>query len=289
MGVRTITSLMTVLALAAVNLPATAASLRSLVETEYAFAQAAEENGTRYAYLFYLAPDAIGFEPGPVLIYPRWKERLLTKGKLQWYPAYAEINRAGDLAYTVGPWTYTSPVTHELAYGDFVTIWRYSHEDSGDANWRVILQAGVTHGPPGKTAKALHPSDVSARALDQPAGSEPENRAATGACDDRYGAALMKHGEAAAFGKFAARNASLYVLGQQPAAGRKQALSLLAPFAEPSAQTRQLAGGGASPDLGYTYGVVQFSQAGAQYYLRIWRIHGATCRLVFELLRPKLS
>jgi ketosteroid isomerase-like protein len=262
---------------------AQSASLRSLVETEYAFAAAVDENGMRYAYLYHLADDAIGFEPGPTLLKPRWQNRLPTQDKLRWYPVYAVINAAGDLGFTTGPWTYTGTATGNVGYGDFVTIWRHDPADG----WRIALQDGVTHEAPAQILKPVRAGRFSNRALEAKAGEAAAIRSAVDACDDTYSDLVVHQGTAAAIRQFGRRDLRAYVLGQQTARDRRSALTMLTAFAGAESAQRGFTGTGGSADLGYTYGTIDFAQPGPQHYLRIWRVHGTRCELALEMLRPQ--
>jgi len=82
------------------------AALRSLLETEYAFGQAAR-NSVRAAFLEYLADDSLVLQPGPTpgrAFYAAAKDN---SNKLEWYPAMADLAGSDDLGFTTGPWIYT--------------------------------------------------------------------------------------------------------------------------------------------------------------------------------------
>lgn len=259
-----------------------AASLRSMVAAEYAFAQSAHDYGMRYAFMEYLADDAISFEPGPVRIRPRWQERPPRKDSLTWYPVRAEINGAGDLGFTTGPYAYTMKGSGDVAHGDFITVWRYREPDG----WRVVFDTGVTHAVSGKPAARLQAQSISGRVPPKVA-ADATAQSALASCDDRYGALLQEHGEPAALAQFGRRDLRVYVVGQAPAEDRESALKLVAGFTGPQTQRRSFAGTGASPDFGYTYGDVEFQEPGPQYFLRIWLMKAGRCELALELLRPQ--
>ena len=77
------------------------------------------------------------------------------------------------------------------------------------------------------------------------------------------------------------------ILGQQAGYTRKSAAGLRAPFVTPGAQQRTFTGTGTSPDLGYTYGTIEFAEPGPQYFLRVWRVRHDQCELEVEWLRPR--
>lgn len=259
------------------------ASLRSLAQADQEFAASALENGARYAYLFHLAQDAVGFEPGPVQLYERWQERVPPKAALTLSATRAEINAAGDLGWTVGPWWQQSRPTGTKVFGDFVTLWKYLPGDG----WRIAAQAGTIHEAPREAPPALRISQLSKHEGHAAAADAATAGKAVDQCDDGYAAAILGHGFGAAATTVGADNLVTLVLGQQTAYTRKSAAELRAPFATPGAQQRAFTGTGASPDLGYTYGTIEFAAPGTQYFLRVWRVRHGKCELEVEWLRPR--
>ena len=262
---------------------AAGASLRSLAQADRDFAASALENGARYAYLFYLAPDAVGFEPAPVALHERWLERLPQKMVLTMTTVRAQINSAGDFGWTAGPWLQESRSTGTKAFGDFVTLWKYRPGDG----WRIALQAGTTHEPPREDMPALRVAHLSRHEGHAAAGDPAVLGKGIEQCDDDYTAAILARGFGAAAASFGARDLVTLILGQQAAYTRKSAVELRAPFVTPGAQQRAFSGAGGSADLGYTYGTIAFAEPGAQYYLRVWRVRHGRCELAVEWLRPR--
>src|SRR5690348_590164 len=67
----------------------------AIIEAERAFARAAATNGTREAFLEFLADDGIIFQPGPVNGKQFWQARASRKGLLSWQPIFADVSLAG--------------------------------------------------------------------------------------------------------------------------------------------------------------------------------------------------
>jgi len=259
------------------------ASLRSLAQADRDFAASALENGARYAYLYYLAQDAVGFEPAPVALHERWLERLPQKMVLTMTATRAQINGAGDFGWTAGPWLQESRFTGTKAYGDFVTLWKYLPGDG----WRIALQAGTTHEAPHADVPVLRIARLS-RYEGHATGGDPAALAkGIEQCDDEYAAAIRGVGFGAAAASFGARQLVTLILGQQAAYTSKSAADLRAAFATPGEQQRTFSGAGGSADLGYTYGTIPFAEPGAQYFLRVWQIRRGKCELEVEWLRPR--
>src|SRR5262245_53444514 len=117
------------------------AALDSLVASERAFAAMASAKGTKEAFLFYLAEDAVVFQPTATNGRQAWQARTPNQATLLWEPAYAEVSSAGDLGYTTGPWEWHPPADSSgaaappdrFAYGHFNSVWRKNKHDG----WRV--------------------------------------------------------------------------------------------------------------------------------------------------------
>src|SRR5204863_1844536 len=114
---------------------------RALVQMEHDFAKAAAANGTRAAFLEFLAEDGIIFQPGPVNGKKFWTARQTSKGLLSWEPVFADVSRAGDLGYTTGPWEYrpNGAGDRPAAFGQYFTIWKKQSNKS----WKAVLDRGV--------------------------------------------------------------------------------------------------------------------------------------------------
>src|SRR5258708_6987394 len=66
--------------------------LQKLVDTEHAFAQMAEEKGTRAAFLENLTDDALVFIPDKTNGKAFWTARATSASLLSWAPNYADIS-----------------------------------------------------------------------------------------------------------------------------------------------------------------------------------------------------
>src|SRR3954447_5301366 len=120
--------------------PTAEQALNTVVESEGKFAQMAQEQNTRAAFLEFLAPDAIVFHPGPVNGQELWKKRPENYISLSWKPLFAAIARSADLAYTTGPAEWREKKEDEKPYGyaQFVSIWKKQK----DGSWKVALDVG---------------------------------------------------------------------------------------------------------------------------------------------------
>lgn len=121
--------------------PPVSCAYKSLLETEYAFAQSAITSGVRAAFLQYLDDDAVVFRPDPKpgrKTYIEWKE---SGAWLHWSPQRAKVSGAGDLGFTTGPWEYCNgPSRPVIARGQFVSVWK----NHPGGQWRLVADIGTS-------------------------------------------------------------------------------------------------------------------------------------------------
>ena len=72
-------------------------ALQTVVDNEGKFFQMGQEQGTRAAFLAFLADDSIVFQPRPVNGKEVWKKRPEKGIALMWKPLFAAIARSADL------------------------------------------------------------------------------------------------------------------------------------------------------------------------------------------------
>src|SRR5262249_32263229 len=98
--------------------------LDKMVGTERAFAKMAADSGTKSAFLKYMAPDAVVFDPDKASANAVWSAKEESKDLLSWAPNYADISSNGLLGYTTGNWEYRANDKAEpTGFGEFFTIW----------------------------------------------------------------------------------------------------------------------------------------------------------------------
>jgi ketosteroid isomerase-like protein len=123
-------------------------SLQRLIESERAFSRLSEEEGTRDAFLTYLADDSVVFLPRAVPGRKAYEEAPADSPTLlTWDPAYAEVSPAGDLGYTTGPYQARDKNNGAAPprFGHYVSIW----QKQPNGLWRVVLDIGIGHPQPG--------------------------------------------------------------------------------------------------------------------------------------------
>src|SRR6266576_4341868 len=143
-------------------------SLQSLVETEQAFSKTAEVQGTREAFLLFIADDGVLFRPKAVNGKEWMKDHPPPPSNgpqkrplLAWQPIFAEVARAGDLGYTTGPWEFKDDIKDEKpsGYGNFVTLWKRQP----DGSWKFVVDLGISHPQSGGPLKLWHPETDGSR------------------------------------------------------------------------------------------------------------------------------
>ena len=116
------------------------ASLKSVVEAENSFADAAAKDGTRAAFLQFAADDGLVFSDKPENAQENWKKRPTNASLLSWRPSWADASASGDLGYTTGTCAFSRTKDEApVAWGEYFTIWR----KQPDASWKFALDLGI--------------------------------------------------------------------------------------------------------------------------------------------------
>ncbi|HEY0006542.1 MAG TPA: nuclear transport factor 2 family protein [Pyrinomonadaceae bacterium] len=271
--------------------------LRSLVETERAFAKSAAEHGTRTAFLSFIADDGTLFRPHAV----NGRKWLLDhpvpasqkKPLLSWQPIFADISQAGDMGYTTGPWEFRQDAADEkpVAYGNFVTVWK----KQPDGHWKFVIDLGISNPAPTSAAVAWQPKAYSGKGAWR-AGKRVEVEAERATLIERereFSRSAAAQGFAGAFSSFAAADIRLYREGAFPFIGREAAMSSLASSPGVLSWQPVKSDVARSGDLGYAYGTYELKAVDAKStgesgnYMRIWKKQrDGTWRVVLEVLNP---
>ena len=83
---------------------------------------------------------------------PVFKDTTFT---LRWYPTKAEIMIPGVIGYTVGRWErirMNKEGKWMKSTGTYSTTWK----KQPDASWKIVLDSGVSDGPPAEVKKESH-------------------------------------------------------------------------------------------------------------------------------------
>jgi ketosteroid isomerase-like protein len=271
-------------------------ALQAMVDTERAFAKMSGDQGTRRAFVAFIADDGILFRPRAVKGKQWFAEHPAPQSDkrplLSWYPANAGMARAGDLGYTTGPWEF-KPDIHDarsVAWGHFLTVWKRQP----DGSWKFAIDLGISNPEP---AQIEAPWELpQGYKTPKPVKSNPTsaNMALLGR-DREFSEAALKRGPRAAFADYAMPEVRIYREGKFPLIGKDMAPAVLPDSS--SVWTWEPAAGevSASDDLGYTYGTYQISgdELGAKIiesgnYFRIWKKDKGAWKVLFDLTNPVL-
>lgn len=267
------------------------AELQAVVRTERAFAKTSSEQGTRAAFLAFIAADGLLFRPGPV----NGREFLSAQpdrpGLLTWEPVFADISRAADLAFTTGPWEFRPKRGDErvVAQGQFMTVWGRQP----DGTWKFLLDMGISHAAP----ETLPPSLSFASDFRQ--NTDKDKLDLDAATFER---ALLKlerdfsraasADAPAAFELYADPEARVLREGHFPATSAEARRKLLPPATHALTWEPLAARASRSGDFGFTYGSYELKSSGAVtergHYVRVWKRKKSDgpWRFVVDVLNP---
>ncbi|RAK69464.1 DUF4440 domain-containing protein [Hymenobacter edaphi] len=262
-------------------------AVQAIAAAERAFAALALREGTKAAFLAYMADSAVVFSQAePALARSVWSGRPAatpSDPSLRWGPATVGAAASGELGYSTGPWYLQQPDGQRVAYGQFFTIW--ARQPNGQYRW--LLDNGISHPTPGGSPEP--PATLRYPAAGQPPrrGSAEALRTAT-QLDEQLSAATAAQGLAPAY---AAR------LHPQARLLREETLPLTTPAAirqqlgrEAPRQLRPAGGRVArSGELAYTYGTYLNSgagQPGRGSYVHLWQHGPQGWQLLAEVFNP---
>lgn len=266
-----------------------------MVDTELAFAKMSLDEGTRPAFLAFIADDGILFRPRAV----KGKQWMIdhplpapTPGKrslLSWYPAVADMASAGDMGYTTGPWEFKNDIkdAKPVAFGNFLTVWKRQ----ADGKFKFAIDLGISNPQP---AQVIAPWKQS---MDTKPSTKNANVETTpsmlSAVDSEFAKESVTRGSQMAFTQFAAESVRVFRNNHQPFVGKAAAMAALPESANVWNWEPAFADVSMSGDLGYTYGTYRILKKDALptvletgNYFRVWKKQGDKWLVVTDLLDP---
>src|SRR6266478_6341301 len=270
-----------------------AGDLKSMVETERAFARMSEEKGTREAFVAFIADEGILFRPTPVLGKKWMQENPLppstTRPLLAWQPIFAFVSSAGDLGYTTGPWQYKKDIkdAQPTAFGNFMTVWK----KQADGSWKFALDLGVSNPEPKDPVTIWQPGQGQ---MDQEISAKVDQQVARSGLLDaerKFSQVSAELGARESFLLYAAREVRLFRNDHFPFVGKMAAADALAPVTAEWTWTSLFAGVSISGDLGYTYGIYELREKAGIVsergnYARVWKKVLGDWKLVIDVADP---
>ncbi len=267
--------------------------LRSMVETERAFARRSEEKGTREAFAAFIADEGILFRPTAVLGKKWMQENPLppstTRPLLAWQPIFAFVSSAGDLGYTTGPWQYKKDIkdAQPTAFGNFMTVWK----KQADGSWKFALDLGVSNPEPKDPVTIWQPGQGR---MDQEISAKVDQQLARSGLLDaerKFSQVSAELGARESFLLYAAKDVRLFRNDHFPFVGKMAAADALAPVTAEWTWTSLFAGVSISGDLGYTYGIYELREKAGIVsergnYARVWKKVLGDWKLVIDVADP---
>jgi ketosteroid isomerase-like protein len=268
----TVSSILITCIVARAETPAEA--LRAMVEAEKKFYQTGQEQGTRAAFLAFLADDGIVFRPGPVNGKEAWSKRPESGLDLIWEPTFAAIARSGDFGYDTGPAKWRAKKTDEKfsGYGHFISVWKKQKDNT----WKVALDCGIenTRSDAKPPLQLVAPKDRGQGTLESLQQTQ-----------DAF-VVTARLDFTKAFRQFAGDEVRLYRDGSFPTVGKKAAVELLGSEQAGVAMVVTKMDMSSSADLAYTYGICSDTrtQPGrAGHFVQIWQTDASgTWKLVLD-------
>jgi ketosteroid isomerase-like protein len=253
------------------------------------------EQGTRPAFMAFIADDGILFRPRAVKGKQWMTEHPLPPSEkrplLSWYPAVADIALAGDLGYTTGPWEYKADL-HDaapVAWGNFLTVWK----KQADGSWKFAIDLGISNPQPDQPAAPWQPQPAYGPMKGVGPGVK-EDASRLIARDREFSSASVKMGAGQAFVAFAAKEVRVFRGGKMPF-GKADAESALLANSIVWTWEPTFADVSRSGDLGYTYGSYRLTRSDVATtteavetgnYYRIWKSEPGGWKVVADLLDP---
>jgi hypothetical protein len=256
--------------------------IEPVLRAELAFAAQADRQGIRKAFLAWLTEDAKVFKPGMVTARAHYGPEPGDPGHLAWYPEAMGIAGSGDLAWSLGPWTWApGRDAANRVHGHYLSLWR--RQPTG--TWRVVADIGVPHAAPIKASEPFAPWDVPPGRGKAPVAG-PESTQQLRQKEAGLAAAWSLRGGLALLPELA-RGARILRPRAQPLQtdqAIREALQAETPGPGGEAAVVQVA---ASGDLGWTCGEAGPDAAGAgASFLRIWILEGGAWKVLFDVRLP---
>jgi ketosteroid isomerase-like protein len=117
-------------------------ALSKMQQTDVDFAQMANQQGYRKAFLAYMEEDAILLRDNHMPIIGADAVQYVSSindssFSISWEPIGGDVSEAGDMGFTYG--TYLLKTETEKQEGTYITIWRRQK----DGSWKYVLDGGT--------------------------------------------------------------------------------------------------------------------------------------------------
>lgn len=271
-------------------LAASAAPPLSLVQNEYAFAQAVAKQGIRDGFLAYLDKQSITLSPQPAKAYDVYSQRKPSSTKLSWYPSFALLASSRDFGVETGPWvaSWEESGKTQQAYGDWLTVW---HRNKA-GHWVILFDGGVDHGAPAKRVAGL-PANAKVDTMAKP-GPLPDADSLKWSlerAETLFSNTEIESSPKAAYQGQGSADIHLLEEGDETRVGLPQVLAVMS---NQAGKWQWVPSGGSvapSGDLAYMYGVIYAAndddnKTPLGSYAHVWRLESGAWKLLLDVELP---
>jgi ketosteroid isomerase-like protein len=269
--------------------------LQSMVDTELAFAKMSAEQGTRSAFMAFIADDGVLFRPRAVKGKQWMSDNPIPASDkrplLSWYPTIADVARAGDMGYTSGPWEYKSDIhdAKPVAWGNFLTVW----QRQADGSWKFAIDLGISNPQPETPAPSWQLPRGYRQPVNVPLATVRREQVALFGENSVFSSSFNLNDARTTFDAFAAADVRLFRNGKFPFVGKTAAAAALSDGSSVWTWEPGLISVSRSGDLGYTYGTYRVTSKDSSQrvmesgnYYRVWKKQGNKWLVVADLLDP---
>ena len=269
-------------------------ALRAMIAAERAFAKMSVEQGTRPAFMAFIADDGILFRPKAV----KGKQWMIDhplppsdkRSVLNWRPTVAFMAQSGDMGYTAGPWELKDDIKNAKpnAFGHFITVWKKQK----DGSWKFAVDLGVSHPEPTQAEPPLTTVFVkeSREVVFYP---RKERASVLLGPEAELARASETKGGSKAFLSQAADDVRVFRNNKFPLVGKNSAKEALPGNKHVWTWRPEFADTSRTGDLGYSYGLYELrnNDAGKSLveqgnYLRIWKRLDGKWKIVIDVADP---
>src|SRR5436190_16382038 len=189
---------------------------QKIYDAERAFEKTVAEKGINSAFIEYLSPDGVIFNPEAQNGREAWKNRPASPASLTWNPIWIEVSSNGALAYSIGNGIYKPKGKDDTTqyFTHYLSIW--SRQPNGE--YKAVLDAGINH---------PKPSTVPTEWKSPPATGNAKLLNSAGDHAVPFFATVEADGALKAYKAFLADDAFLMRNGNVPYFGKAAALSYL--------------------------------------------------------------
>lgn len=272
-----------ILAFSVAAFPQTAA--QKVFDTEIVFREMAAEKGLKAAFVEYLAPDGVMFDPDPKNGRELWNSRPESDAFLTWEPRKIEVSANGALAYSIGNSIYRANGAEDpnAVHGHYFTVW--SRQPNGE--YRAVIDAGIANG-------ASSPIDESDWPLYKTTDPGKHSRGFS-AADSSLGfyESITKRGAKYSYKRYLAEDAVIFRDGFPAIVGKDAALDHIKEH-NPRVKFAKRKSFLEAEDLAYVSQVYALTdKKGEEYergnFVQVWRLREGAWKIAAEIFVPALK